>query len=420
MNLSERDWEVVWHPYTQAQIEGLSIAIMKASGASLWDENGKEYIDAVSSWWVNLHGHAHPYISECLQDQLQKFHHVMFAGFTHEPAVKLAEGLLSILPDPKSKIFYSDNGSTAVEAAIKMAAQYASNIGSSSKKLIALEGSYHGDTIGAMSVSSPGPFRAPFEHLMFEVKYIPRPGDGRALQELKNEIDKGGVIAFIFEPLLQGASGMNIYPASELEELVQCCRQAGVLTIADEVFTGFGRCGRIFASDYLMSKPDIFCLSKGLTGGTMALGVTVAPQSVFDAFLSESRERMFLHGHSYTANPLACTAGIASLEILLSSDCGQQRRAIEESHRYFLAELSRSEKVQNARMLGTILAFEIKSSNSKSYLNPLRDRLYRFFMDEGIIIRPLGNTIYLVPPYCIKSAQLDRIYTTISKALEKF
>lgn len=418
MTFSSRDRQAIWHPYTQSGIEGLALAIVKGSGTLLWDEEGKEYIDAISSWWVNLHGHSHPHISKRIAEQLEKLHHVMFAGFTHPPAVELAETLRSMLPDSTSRIFFSDNGSTAVEVALKICAQFWRNQGSSRKKIIALNGSYHGDTIGAMSASSPSPFRAPFEDWMFEVKYIPRPIDGSALLAMEREIAEGDVAAFIFEPLIQGAAGMQIYSASELGQIIKLCKDDGVLTIADEVFTGFGRTGRVFASNYLDFSPDIFCLSKGLTGGSIALGVTSAPDRVYKAFESNKREQMFLHGHSYTANPLACSAALASMELFNTAECELQRKQIELWHEEFAKELQSHPGVSNARSLGTILAFEVGTSSQSSYLNPLRDKLYKYFIENGVILRPLGNTIYSLPPYCITRQQIQKVYEVILNSLE--
>ncbi len=420
MSLSSRDLQVIWHPYTQMQLTEEPIAIVKGEGVYLTDENGKKYIDAVSSWWVNIHGHSHPYIAEKVSEQLRKLEHVIFAGFTHEAAVELAERLLRILPPNQSKIFYSDNGSTAVEVAVKMAIQYWHNQGKKKNKIIAFEHSYHGDTFGAMSISARGAFTQPFSSLLFDTIHIPFPSKGKedqTISDIKTEIlkNKSEIAAFIFEPLVLGAGGMRMYEAAVLDELIKICKDNEILIIADEVMTGFGRTGKLFASEYLMQQPDIMCLSKGITGGTMALGVTSCKEEIYNAFLSNDRAKTFFHGHSYTANPVACSAAIASLELLLTEDCQNNIFRISQQHRSFAEKICGMTSIKNVRSTGTILAFDFETSDKTSYFNSIRDELYNFFLGEGIILRPLGNTLYVMPPYCISDKDLQYIYQTIEK-----
>ncbi len=419
--IRERDRELIWHPYTPMKIWPEAIGIVRGEGSSLIDEQGNKYIDTISSWWVNLHGHAHPYIAQKLSQQLLTLEHCIFAGFTHEPAVRLAERLLDILPGEMRKIFYSDNGSTAVEVAIKMALQYWSNKGVSKKRIIALEGAYHGDTFGAMSVSARSLFTESFAKLLFDVDFIPFPGDANAensILHLKQLLLNDDVAAFIVEPLVQGTAGMRMYNKEVLSEYFLLCKKHNAIIIADEVMTGFGRTGNLFACDAVSISPDIICLSKGLTGGTMPMGLTACAQHIFDAFYDEDILKTLYHGHSYTANPLACTAALASLDLLLTDSCDANRERINKSHTRFLASLQNNKKISAARLLGTILAIELNTGTHTSYHNKQRDFIYRFFIDRGILIRPLGNIIYLMPPYCITGGELNEIYNCINELLE--
>lgn len=420
-NLAERDKAIIWHPYTQMKTAADPIGIVKGEGVYLIDENGKRYLDAVSSWWVNIHGHSHPHIAEKVSAQLLTLEHAIFAGFTHPPAVELAEGLLKILPANQAKIFYTDNGSTAVEVALKMCLQYWSNRGEPRKKILAFHNSYHGDTFGAMSVSARSAFTAPFESLLFEVIYIDTPNADN-IEQLKNQISelKDEVSSIIYEPLVQGSGGMLMYEARYLDELVGFCKQNRIFTIADEVMTGFGRTGKIFASEYLDNNPDIVCLSKGLTGGTMALGVTSCTQEIFDAFLSDDKHKTLFHGHSFTANPIACAAALASLDLTLQPETLENIARIASSHSQFFERVKLHKKLRNIRQTGTILALEWETQLDTSYFSDLRDKLYNYFLEKGIILRPLGNIIYILPPYCITNEQLDYIYTHIEEALNKF
>ncbi|MES2518254.1 MAG: adenosylmethionine--8-amino-7-oxononanoate transaminase [Bacteroidota bacterium] len=419
-SLTERDAKVVWHPFTQHQTAPFSIPIVRGEGAYLYDDAGKKYIDAISSWWVNLHGHSHPYIARKVAEQFLQLEQVIFAGFTHEPAVRLAERLLEILPKNQAKIFYSDNGSTSVEVALKMAIQYFHNQGFTKKrKVIALENGYHGDTFGTMAVGAKSGFNAPFESFLYETIYLPVPVKGqeaKSLETMKSLMKNADEFAcFIFEPLIQGAGGMVMYEPEMLEELIKLAKENNVLTIADEIMTGFGRTGKLFATDYIEVKPDILCLSKGLTGGAMALGVTSCTQEIYEAFLSEDRRKTLFHSHSFTANPLACTAGLASLDLLLSDETYNKILKINKLHQAFK---SKNSQYQNISIKGTILSIEIQTVEGTSYFNNIRDIAYKFFIEKGILIRPLGNIIYLLPPYCISEEDLKYIYGCIEEFLE--
>ncbi|POY37345.1 adenosylmethionine--8-amino-7-oxononanoate transaminase [Solitalea longa] len=419
MTLTERDLNVIWHPYTQMKTAQPPIPIVRGEGLYLIDENGKRYMDVVASWWVNIHGHAHPYIAQKVSEQLNTLEHVIFAGFTHPTAVELAERLLEIIPNNQSKIFYSDNGSTAVEVALKMAFQYWYNSGTQKKKVLAFHNSYHGDTFGAMSVSARSAFTQAFEGLLFDVEYIDLPTHEN-LNGLKSKISslKSQISSFIFEPLVQGAGGMIMYEAEPLNELIRFCKEQEILIIADEVMTGFGRTGKLFASEYLTEQPDMMCFSKGLTGGTMPLGITSCTQKIYDRFLSDDKLKTLFHGHSFTANPVACAASLASMDLLLSSQTQSQIQMICTKHTQFKAKIKNHQKLSNVRQTGTILAMDWNAGEETSYFNTIRDRLYYFFLQQGIILRPMGNVLYLLPPYCISPDELNLVYGKIEEALE--
>ena len=419
--IKERDKQVIWHPYTPMKAWPEAIAIVKGEGAYLIDEDGNKYIDAISSWWVTLHGHAHPYIAEKVSEQLSVLEQVIFAGFTHEPAVRLAERLLEILPNGMSKIFYSDNGSTAVEVALKMALQYWNNKGTEKKKIAALQNAYHGDTFGAMAVSGRSVFTDAFADLLFDVEFVPFPSKGKEAESiagLESILQMEDVAAFIVEPLVQGSAGMQMYSPEILEQYFRLCKQYDTLIIADEVMTGFGRTGTLFACDHLDIQPDIVCLSKGLTGGTMPLGVTASTQAIFDAFYDDDRTKMLYNGHSFTANPVICTAALASLDLLLKESCTENRDRIARSHASFAKTIEHHPLVAQVRQTGTIIAIELKT-DTPSYHHSLRDVMYRYFIDKKIVMRPLGNIIYILPPYCISDDELSYIYKSIDELLQQ-
>ncbi len=420
MDLSNRDSKVIWHPFTQLKTAPLPIAIVKGEGTYFYDDKGKRYIDGIASWWVNVHGHSHPYLAKKIAEQLQTLEHAIFSGFTHEPAVQLAERLLKRLPDNQSKIFYSDNGSTSVEVALKMAFQYWSNLELPKTKVIAFENAYHGDTFGGMSVGARNAFNNPFAKLLFDVIHIPVPVKGKeaeAMNAMKAALQQNGIASFVFEPLVQGAGGMVMYSKEVLDELIAFCKANNVITIADEVMTGFGRTGLFFASDYLKNKPDIICLSKGLTGGVMPLGVTSCTQFIYDAFLSDDKLKTFFHGHSYTANPTACSAALASLDIFDLPETAENINRIVQQHQQFLQKIQAHPSLIEVRQLGTIIAFEIKTNEHTNYLNSLAEHISEFFIARGIILRPLGNIVYILPPYCISNEDLNCIYNAIEEFL---
>ena len=421
MTLQERDQKAVWHPFTQIKIAPLPIAIVKGEGAYFYDETGKRYIDAIASWWVNIHGHCHPYLTAKIAEQLACLEHAIFSGFTHEPAVQLAERLLKRLPSHIEKIFYSDNGSTAVEVALKMAFQYWSNKGMEKIKVIAFENAYHGDTFGGMSVGARNAFNLPFSKLLFDVIHIPVPVKGKERETifaLKKAVEKKDCSAFIFEPLIQGAGGMVMYTPEVLDELIAICASKKVITIADEVMTGFGRTGKFFASDYLKHKPDIICMSKGITGGVMPLGVTACAQFIYEAFLSDDKMKTFFHGHSYTANPTACSAALANMDLFDQPETVAHIERIASQHAAFLQKIKSHASLLEGRQLGTILAFEVKTGEQTHYLNSVAEYISSFFIDKGIILRPLGNIVYVLPPYCITNADLQYIYDSIASFLD--
>jgi adenosylmethionine-8-amino-7-oxononanoate aminotransferase len=419
MNLSQKDQLYNWHPYTQHQTTGLLPAIVKGEGIYLWDENGKQYIDAISSWWVNPFGHSNPMIAQAIYNQLTTLEHVLFGGFTNKPAVELAEKLLSILPSNQKKLFYSDNGSTAVEIAIKAALQFFYNKGEKRTKILAFEEGFHGDTFGAMAASGITFFTEAFQGSLLEVVRIPVPtAENDSLTLLENVLQTNEFAAFIFEPLVQGAAGMVMYEPQELDKLISLCQKHKVFTIADEIMTGFGKTGKTFACDYLSEQPDMMCLSKALTGGTIPMAVTSFTQEIFDGFLSNDVNKALFHGHTFTGNPTGCAAALASIELLFSTEMQENISRIEQQHLQFAHRLKKYPNVQNCRTLGVILAFEIKRETAESYYGDFRNKLYAFFIENGIILRPVGNTIYVLPPYVTTNEQLEIIYKTIEKALE--
>lgn len=419
MSISKSDKKYIWHPFTQMKTAPTPIPIVKGKGTLLFDENGKEYIDAISSWWVNVHGHAHPYIAQKISHQLLELEHVLFAGFTHKPATELCEKLSQHLPKNQHKFFFSGDGSSAVEIALKMSIQYWRNKGQKKQRILALDGGYHGETFGAMSAGAKSIFSAPFEDYLFTVNHLPFPGnEEKALTALNQELEKGDIACFIFEPIVQGASGMRMYSTSTLDKMIRLCKENDVLCIADEVMTGFGRTGSIFACNQLKEQVDFMCLSKSLTGGTLPLSITTCSNEIYNSFLGDNLNNAFLHGHSFTANPIGCTAAIASLELLEKEECQRNIDAITAHHKAFALSLENHSKIKNVRQTGTILAMDINTSES-GYSSKIKDIMYNHFIEQGIILRPLGNVIYILPPYCITETELKKVYKSILSALEK-
>lgn len=417
-NLIQRDGQVIWHPYTQHKTAAPPLPIISGKGIYLRTEDGQDYIDAISSWWTTIHGHAHPHIAEKIFEQASQLEHVIFAGFTHVPAIELAERILAILPPHFAKVFFSDNGSTAVEVALKMAVQYRLNKGEKRNKILAFKNAYHGDTFGAMSVSGRSVFTAAFQDFLFEVIFIDLP-TRENLPAIKKQIleNAADITAFIYEPLIQGAGGMLMYAADHMNELLNFIRLQDILCIADEVMTGFGRTGKIFASEYMHEQPDIICLSKGLTGGTMPLSLTVTSDKLYNCFLSEEATKTLFHGHSYTANPLACAAALASLDLLLDENCMQQIQMIQAQHLAFKKQLEKYTHVKNCRCTGTIIAFELEDTTG-NYLSAHKQTIIQKALSQGVILRPLGNTIYIMPPYCITEKELQQVYAAVLYILE--
>lgn len=417
--LLQKDLQYIWHPFTPQKNMSRVVPIVKGNGTLLFSEDGKSFIDSISSWWVTLHGHAHPYIAEKIYEQALTLEQVIFAGFTHQPAVELAERLLPLLPGSMAKVFYSDNGSTSTEVAIKMSLQYWWNKGETQRtKILAFNNSYHGDTFGAMSVSDRSVFTLAFHNKLFEVLFIDTPKEDN-IDDLKKIITQHGdqISAFIYEPLVQGAGGMKMYDAGLMNDLLAAVQSHNIICIADEVMTGFGRTGKLFASEYIIAQPDIICLSKGLTGGTMPLGITACTQKIHEAFVTDDKLKTFFHGHSFTANPLACTTALASLDLLLKDECAHKIAWITKQNEQFCKELNNVEGIKNIRQLGTIPAFEIDNGNDE-YLNDISRKVTDFCLDEGVYLRPLGNTVYIMPPYCITEDELDKVYAVLFKFLK--
>ncbi len=442
--ISALDAAHVWHPYTQHGLLPTAVPIIRAEGALLYDEQQRPIIDAISSWWVTLHAHAHPTIAGAIAAQARQLEQVVFAGFTHEPAARLAAELALHLPLGLERIFFSDDGSTAVEVALKIALQFWQHRGEHRSRIATLAHAYHGDTFGAMSVSASSVFTAPFAEHLFSVLTLPAPealsgwpglssrplragpppGDTGLLDALDRALDDQSdpIAAVIVEPCLQGAGGMRMWDAATLRAIRDRTAERGVLLIADEVLTGFGRTGPLFACQSAGVLPDMMCLSKGLTGGFMPLGVTAVREELFDAFRSQDRRQTLFHGHSFTANPLACAAALASLS-LLDDECTSRRAAIASHHRAALERLSSHPWVRRPRLRGTVAAFDLATSDDATdehhdYLAPVGQRLSAYALAAGVLLRPLGDVVYVLPPYAITPDQLAHVYATIGGFLE--
>ena len=423
----------IWHPFTQEALDPPPLRIVRAEGVHLYTDDGRRLIDGISSWWVNLHGHGHPAIVSAISEQAAKVDHVLLAGFTHSAVEELRHGLQKVLPEGLAHIFFSDDGSTAVEVALKMAVQYWQNIGRPEKRSIAsLEHAYHGDTVGAMSVGGDSDFNGPFRSLMFPVHRVHSAycyrcpvGKTRAtcdidcVKSLERLLDEkhGEIAAVIVEPLLQGAGGMIVHPIEFLQRVRLLCSQRNVLLIADEVLTGFGRCGKMFACDLAGVVPDLMCLSKGLTGGVLPMGATICTSQIHDAFVSDDRNRTFYHGHSYTGNPIAAAAAVASLEIFEREPVFDRIAAIERLHRERLAAVRNHPSVGDVRLIGTMAAIELKADDP-GYASKVRPKLYKFFLDSGVLLRPLGNIVYVLPPYVISPDELHYVHDRIEESLD--
>jgi adenosylmethionine-8-amino-7-oxononanoate aminotransferase len=419
MTLKQRDKKHLWHPLKQHQLHPESLAIIKAKGCIITDEDGNDYIDAISSWYTTMYGHCNDYIIEKTYEQMQQLDQIMFSDFTHEPAVTLSEQLIHILPEGQNKIFFNDNGSTAVEAAIKMALQYHFNTNDKRSVFIAFENGFHGDTFGAMSVSGLSVYNGPFEEFLIDVKRIPTPNGSNTeaiLELIKTYNLEHKIAGFIYEPLVQGAAGMKIHDAHGLNAILSYCKKQDILTIADEVMTGFGKTGRYFASDYMETKPDIICLSKALTAGLIPMAITSCTQAIYNAFLSNEMAKGFFHCHTYSANPIACATAIAGIELLTSTEIQANIKRITAAHERFALHIAGHPKVKSTRHLGVIFALDLKTKTER--YGALRDMLLKFFMDRGVFLRPLGHTLYIQVPYIISEVQLKKVYEVIEEALE--
>lgn len=410
---TDLDARHVWHPYTQAATAPTPLPIERAEGAWLQTPEGRRVFDAISSWWVTLHGHAHPRIARAIAEQAEVLEQVIFAGCTHEPAARLAEELASVLPGDLTRIFFSDNGSTAVEVALKICVQLWSNRGEERNRFLALEGAYHGDTFGAMSVSARSVFTGSFESLLFSVGRLPFPDSARSeeqmLESARSEILEGKIAGVIVEPLLLGAGGMKVWEPRTLRALAELCRDHAIPFIADEVLTGFGRTGTMFAVEQAGVEPDIICLSKGLSGGFLPFAVTATGEGIYREFLHEQKGRALLHGHSFTANPLGCAAARASLAIFRDEPVFDRITAINNVHRERLDDLADRPGMTAGRTLGTVAAIDLDTDDA-GYLSRAAGALGADALEAGILLRPLGNTLYLLPPFCTTTNELHSIY----------
>tara|TARA_B100001765_G_scaffold45350_1_gene26209 strand:- start:7236 stop:8501 length:1266 start_codon:yes stop_codon:yes gene_type:complete len=421
LNLTERDKKHIWHPLTQHKLHPEAKPIIKAKGALLYDEAGKDYVDAISSWYTAMYGHCNDFITERAHKQMQQLDQIIFSGFTHEPAVELSEKLMAILPDNQQKLMFNDNGSTATEIGIKMALQYHHNKGENRKTLLAFEEGFHGDTLGAMSVSGLSVYNGPFEEFFIDVKRIPLPNGENIEEVLKTieDVHKASPLAgFIYEPLVQGAAGMKMYQAQHLEPILQKCKELGIITVADEVMTGFGKTGSFFASDHISIKPDVMCLSKALTAGLVPMGITTCTQEIYDAFYDDDIGKGLFHAHTYSANPIACATAIAGIDLLQSEEIQQNIKTIQSWHQEFSNEIKDHSKVKTTRQQGVIFALELDIAMER--YGDLRYRIYEFCMAEGVYLRPLGATIYILAPYITTRDQMERVYAAIRKVLDAF
>tara|TARA_Y100000590_G_scaffold15182_1_gene18271 strand:- start:5032 stop:6336 length:1305 start_codon:yes stop_codon:yes gene_type:complete len=426
----KNDSKYIWHPFTQHKISSLPIKIVSGKMTKLKDDKGNFYLDLISSWWVNVHGHSHPYIAKAIYKQSKKLEQVIFGGFTHDPAMDLASSITKILPVNLQKVFFSDNGSTAVEVALKIAYQYWFNKNKKKKTFIAFKNAYHGDTVGAMSLGSGSELFSVFKDLFFKIKFFDYPStwygdlnikekENIILNKIENELKKNNdIAALIIEPLIQGSGGMNICRNTFMQKLSRIVKKYNNLLIYDEVMTGFGRTGEMFACTKTKTKPDIICLSKGLTGGFLPLSLTITSNKIYNNFLGDNFDKAFAHGHSFTANPLGCAASIASLNLFKSKKIFKKIKNIEKQHKIFSKKLLKLKSIEKIRICGTILAFNMKGYGD-GYKALIPKKIKKFFLENGLLLRPLGNVIYIMPPYCILKKELKYAYKIIYEGLNK-
>jgi adenosylmethionine-8-amino-7-oxononanoate aminotransferase len=437
-DLVDRDRACLWHPYTQMQTAPAPLPVIRGEGVYLQTADGRRILDGISSWWVNIHGHSHPVLNAALAEQANELEHVMFAGFTHPRAVELAERLLALLPAGLTRVFYSDNGSTAVEVALKMAWQYWRNRGEEDRRtFITLHHAYHGDTVGAMSASEDSLFTRPFTPLLFRVVRGHAPYCYRCPLDLQpatcrieclESIEKllreegGRVAGVLVEPMLQGAGGMIVWPAEFLAGVRRLCDRYSTLMIADEVLTGFGRTGPMFACEHAAVSPDLICLSKALTAGYLPMGVTATTEAVYNSFLSDDRSRAFFHGHSFTANPLGCAVALASLELFSSENVLERIKTLERHLHTRLGQLETLPHVGQIRVIGGVGIVELvadkETRSAGGYLDRVGPQLSAEFLRRGLLLRPLGNVLYFMPPYIISEAETDWALEQIAAVLE--
>ncbi len=411
--------DLTWHPFSPLKGGWENLPVKSAKGCSLFLEDGRLILDAISSWWVTVHGHSNERMAKAIYKQASELEHVIFSGFTHQPALELSSRLVDMFDNHFTKVFFSDDGSTSVEVAMKMAIQYWHNQGIKKTKVIAIEGAYHGDTFGVMSASGKGDFNKAYADFLFDIHQLPFPTEEN-FEEVKatfTEWCKSGDVAFfLFEPLLQGVAGMRTYTPEMLETLMNIAKDNNVLTIADEVLTGFYRLGKPFAHSYLNTKADLVCLSKALTGGILPMGVTLVSEKVVEEFDHDDLKRTFYHGHSYTASPIACAAALESLNIFSEKETQDNIQMIVRKHEVAEKEFSKLKGIKKINRIGTIISLEIEQ-NEEGYYSSVRDDLYNTFLSRGFLLRPLGNVVYILPPFTITESELDSIYNVITEGL---
>ena len=429
---SQKDDQYTWHPFTQHGSEPQAPVIVRGQGASLFDENGREIIDCISSWWTCTHGHCHPELTKALKDQVDTLDHVIFSGFTHPPAIQLAETIINKLPNSLNRVFYADSGSMAVEIALKMAIQLSQNRNQNKRQtLIAFDKGYHGETFGAMAVGKKSGYFKPFENLMFDVKFMPYPAtwnndpdhaqkNADALETYQNYLESHGdeIIGVIVEPLMQGAGGIRLCDPSFIRDITNSAQEKDITIIFDEIAVGFGRTGTLFAHEQCNVTPDIICLSKGLTGGMLPLSLAITSEKIFQEFYGAEYDKAFAHSNSFTGNPLACALAVRAIELFDEDNTFEKIKNIETLHHKFAKELHNIDTIHQVRVKGTILAFNLK--NGGGYKSSVSEEMRFYFLREGFNIRPIGDVIYIMPPYCITPAQLQSVYDVILKGLKKF
>jgi adenosylmethionine-8-amino-7-oxononanoate aminotransferase len=425
MSYLQKDLTYVWHPFTQAQTAPEPIVVLRAKDATLYTESHGELLDCNSSWWVNTHGHSNEQIVNAIIEQASTLDHCIFAGATHPKAIEVSERIIDKLGAPFQKVFFSDNGSTAVEVAIKMAIQYWKNNNQPKTNFLALDGAYHGDTFGAMSLGQRGYFNEPFEKLFFDVDFLDFPTDLNYKAILENAevlMSSNTYAAIILEPLIQGSAGMRVYSIEFLEALVEIAKKNNVIVIFDEVMTAFGRTGKLFAFEHTTVKPDIICLSKGLTGGVLPLGLTVSTQKIYDAFLAEDKTKALLHGHSFTGNAISCAVACASLDLFNQAATWEKILKITERNIDFVKKHKNVKGISpmnGLRSFGTILAIDLQVNDGQNdYFSSISSEITPYFIQKGLFIRPLGNTIFINPPYCLTEAEQNTIFATLLSFLQ--